>query len=942
MRLIFGITAILLSIAGAACAPPSGRADATVAPAYGKVTSQSYDQKLGLSEIHLANGLTILAKESHAAPVVFFSVWYRVGSRNEISGQTGLSHILEHMMFKGTAQLPPGAIEHIFLANGAQLNATTSFDRTEYHELISSNDLAIAARIEADRMVNSAFDPDELRHEMSVVRSELEGRDNDPIHDLETTTFVPAAFTQHPYHWPVIGWRDDVEAVANRRDVIYRYYKQHYAPNNAYVVAVGDFQTSRLISICQKYFGVYPAAPIEEHHISPEPPQRGERRVVLNRPGTSPCVMIGYHASAAADPDTVDLNILQRILTGGRGSRLYRDLVDAGLAFRVDADAPRMKDPGLFEIDAGVRPDSDCATVEKAIEAELDKLKTDPPTVEEVNRAIRQVETGMVYSRDSVSDQGRLIGEAEAAGGYRRLDDIVERTRAVTPADIVRVANRYFSADNRTVAYFEPTALPAGAAPPSPAAGAEKNFGAPAPITDPAQNRRIEQLTREYSALSTAPSTLRRSKPTRVVLDNGLVLIVQENHANPSVSVSGRLIAGSMLEPQGKWGVAAVTAAMLPQGTTTRSARQLSLALESRGAGVSIGANDQSVGLSAQCLAEDFSTTIGVLADELQHPLLSADDLEKVRWRALARLQQARQDTGGAAGPGVRAEIAFSQAIYPKGYPLWIPALDDQESSLRQLSIDDIRAFYGAYYRPDTTVLTVVGDVDTADVVKTVKDAFGDWSKPSSQPPTLSIADPPAQDNPQAPQAIVLPGAPQTTVLWGYSGRLHRSDKDFYAAQVLNYILGGSVFDSRLGRTIRDRNGLAYSVSGAVEASHNAGPVRVFLGTNPANAARALALLREVIDDLATHGVTQQEVDQAKRYLTGSFPLRLETNGQVAAQLLSAEDYGLGMDFLEKRNALIQAVTLADVDAAARKHLDVRKATYLVVGAQMASQTSQR
>ncbi len=396
--------ALLPTVHAAPPAPNSGGA------MYSTIVSQSYDKAQMVTETHLANGLTILSKEVHAAPVVYFSVWYKVGSRNEISGQTGLSHILEHMMFKGTTDLPPGAIDHLFLTNGGQINASTGEDRTEYHELIASDRLELAARVEADRMENSQFDPTELAHEMVVVRSELEGDNNSPGFDLETNAFLPTAFTAHPYHWPTIGWRSDVEAVANRRDVIYGYYKKHYMPNNAIVVMVGDFDTQKAVGICQKYFGVYPAGKLEQHYITPEPPQRGERRVVLKRPGTTGQVLIGYHVPQTGQPDHYVLDVLSGILSGGRSARLYQALVEKGLAQSATPATTTIVIPYLLTFDATPSAGVSNETVEKALEDEVARLQTTPVTPDELQRAIKQAEAGFVYQNDSVSEQADQIG----------------------------------------------------------------------------------------------------------------------------------------------------------------------------------------------------------------------------------------------------------------------------------------------------------------------------------------------------------------------------------------------------------------------------------------------------------------------------------------------------------------------------------------------------
>jgi zinc protease len=922
--------AILLSVASA---PPSSAQAAPIAPtSYGQVVSQTYDKAQGVTETHLANGLTILSKESHAAPVVYFSVWYKVGSRNEISGQTGLSHILEHMMFKGTNDLPPGAIDHLFLTNGGEINASTAEDRTEYHELIAADRLELAARIEADRMENSAFNPTELAHEMTVVRSELEGDNNSPGYDLYTNTFLPAAFTAHPYHWPVIGWRSDVEAVSGRRDVIYSYYRNHYMPNNAVVVLVGDFDTKKAVGIVQKYFGVYPAGHLEQHHITPEPPQRGERRVTLKRPGTTGEVSIGYHVPQTGQPDHYVLDVMSQILSGGRSARLYQDLIEKGIAQSASAGDEDQRDPYLMTFDGTPSAGVTNAAVEAGLEAEVAKLQAAPVSAEELARAIKQTEAGFIYQNDSVSQQANQLGAYAAIDLPHYQDNYLDIIRKVTPADIQRVATQYLIADNRTVASFDPQPLPPGQTPPPPPV--TDNFGAAQPVTDPKQKALLAALDKKFNSVSTvAVKPASAPKATRVVLPNGMILIVQENHANKTVAMDGFVRAGSMYDPDGKYGTAAMTAAMLDRGTTTKSALQLALALESVGANVGIGASTEQAGISGASLSQDFGLTLSTLADELESPSFPPDQIERLRGQILSGIEDARQDTGGTGGAGAQAEIAFSQAIYPKGHPFWTPTLDQSAAAIKSLTREDLLSFYRTYYRPDTTALVVVGDVSTSDVVRQVTDAFGGWAKPTAPAPSLEIAD--VGTPPKAPAPIVIPLAdsPQTSILFGYNGGLTQTSPDYYAAQIMNYTLGGDTFGSRLGKTIRDQNGLAYSVSSSFSASHGSGPFQVFIGANPKNATRAITLMRQIITQEQRYGVTPDEVRQAKLYITGSYPLRLETNAGVADVLALAEDYGLGLDFPQRRNAIYNAVTVDQVNAAAKKYLHPGVGVLVIAGA---------
>ena len=909
---------------------PAAAAQAT--PNYGTVVSQSVDKVQGVTETHLANGLTILSKEAHAAPVVYFSVWYKVGSRNEISGQTGLSHILEHMMFKGTNDLPPGAIDHLFLTNGGEINASTGEDRTEYHELIAADRLELAARIEADRMENSKFDPTELAHEMTVVRSELEGDANSPGFDLEANTFTPAAFTSHPYHWPVIGWRTDVEAVSGRRDVIYDYYRKHYMPNNAIVVMVGDFDTKKAIAIVQKQFGIYPAGILDTHNITPEPPQRGERRVTLKRPGTTGEVLVGYHVPETGQPDHYVLDVISQILSGGRSARLYQALVEKGIAQSASGNDSDNKDPYLMVFDGTPSAGVTNTAVETALEAEIAKLQTTPVTAGELARAITQTEATFIYQNDSVSGQANDLGAYAVIGLPHYRATYLNKIRAVTAADIQRAAKTYFTADNRTVAYFDPQPVPAGAIPPPPPV--TDNFGSAKPITDPRQKALLANLDKEFNSVS--PATTKPAsapKPTRIVLPNGMTLIVQENHANKTVALSGFVRAGSAFDPDGKYGDAQMTAAMLGRGTTTKTALQLALSLESVGASVGIGAGEESASLGGASLSQDFGLTLNTLADELQRSSFPADQIERLRAQILSGIEDSRQDTGGTGGAGTQAEIAFAQAIYPKGHPYWDPTLDQSAAAIKSLTRADLTAFYNTYYRPDTTALVVVGDVNTPDVIKQVTAAFGGWPKPASSAPALRIPDVPVPAKAPAPIVIPLADAPQTSILFGYSGGLTQTSPDYFAAQILNYTLGGDTFGSRLGKSIRDENGLAYSVSSGFEARHGAGPFQVFVGANPKNATRAITLLRQILTQEEQYGVTPDEVRLAKLYITGSYPLRLETNAGVAGVLTLAEDYGLGLDFPQRRNALYNAVTVEQVNAAAKKYLHPGTGVLVIAGA---------
>lgn len=901
-------------------------------PPNGRIVSQSYDKIQGVTETHLANGLTILTKEDHAAPVAYFSVYYKVGSRYEISGQTGLSHILEHMMFKGTHDLPPGSIAALFQKNGGEINAATSQDYTFYHELIAADRLELAIRIEADRMEGSAFDPVQLSHEMRVVRSELEGDANNPGWQLYNFALLPQAFEAHPYHWPVIGWIPDVEAVATNRAMIYKYYREHYMPNNATVIICGDFETKAAVALCQQYFGIYSAGNLEQHHITPEPAQTGERRVVLKRPGTIGEVLIGYHAPAVGAKDHYVMDVIAQVLSGGRSARLYQDLVEKGIAEGAGADNEDHKDPYLFTLDADDRAGVDNATVEKALEDEVTTLQTTPVTEGELHRAFNQIDAAFTYQNDSVSDQADQIGEyaSIAPNGFHYIDDYLKRIHQTTPADIQRVAKEYFTLDNRTVASFEPQPIPPGGTLGPPPSG--EHFGVVAPITNPAQKAMLSELNHQFNSSTPVPLG-KRPSPVRVILPNGMVVIVEENHAVHDVAITGSLRAGSMYDPDNKWGIADFTAGMLERGTTSKSALQLALTLESVGADVNIGASTEEAEFGGRCLTKDFGLTISTLADELRHPAFPADQLEELRGETLSGLEEAKQEAGGTGGAGTEAQIAFIDAMYPKGHPYWVPTLDQSEEAAKSITRDDLVSFYSNFYRPDTTILVIVGDVNAAQAIAAVKTAFGDWTNPNTPKPSLNIPDVPVSASAPAPIMITKAGESQTNILWGFPDELRRTDKDFYAATIMNFILGGSPLSARIGLNLRDREGLCYTSYSYFDAAHGAGPFTAFVGTNPMNAMRALAGLKQIVAQMRDQGATAQEVQDAKDYLTGAYPITLGTNSGVAQQLLVAQDYGLGLDYIEKRAGYYRGVTLSQVNATARNLLHPNQATLVISGA---------
>ncbi|HEX9021453.1 MAG TPA: pitrilysin family protein [Nitrospirota bacterium] len=416
----------------------------------------SYGQDLKVTEKVLPNGLKVLLKEEHKAPVVTFQVWYKVGSRNERLGKTGLSHMLEHMMFKGTKKYGPKTFSQTVQRNGGNDNAFTSHDYTAYFENFAADRIGISLDLESDRMQNLLLDPREFLSERDVVKEERRMRtEDDPVNAM-VEQMMSVAFSAHPYQWPVIGWMADISSFT--RDDLYHHYRAYYEPNNATIVVAGDFDTKALLPRIEKIFGGVPRGAETPKVTAVEPRHAGERRVVVKRQAELPAVFAGYNAPTIKSPDSYALDVLQGILASGKSSRLYRSLVyEKQIALYAGGDYDNVSaDPNLFYVYAGVMPGKTTDEVEKALYGEIEKLKSEPVTDEELQKAKNQIEAGFIMGQDSIFYQAMLLGQYETVASWKLLETYVDKVRAVTKEDIQRVAKAYFSEDNRTVGILVP------------------------------------------------------------------------------------------------------------------------------------------------------------------------------------------------------------------------------------------------------------------------------------------------------------------------------------------------------------------------------------------------------------------------------------------------------------------------------------------------------
>jgi zinc protease len=410
-----------------------------------------------IKEYKLKNGLKVIIIEEHKAPVATFQIWYRVGLRNEPAGKSGMSHLLEHMMFKGTSMYGPSVLTKLVQKNGGTDNAHTTKDHTAYFEIVPSDRIMLPVELEADRMKNLILDSKDVLSERSVVMEERRLRYEDDPQSSLFEEVVAAAFKVHPYQRPVIGWMSEIKSI--EREDLCSYYKTYYSPGNAVIIIVGDINPDEMMKKVREHFEALPSEPVEKQMPSVEPEQKGERRVTLKREAELPFIILAYHTPNFPDDDNYALDVLALILSGGKSTRLYQSLVyEKKVALSASADYSSFNmDPYLFYFFASAAPGKDIKDLEEALFTEAEKIKKEQPSEREVQKAKNKIEASFIMEQDSIYMQAMKYGMFEMLGDWRLIDKYIEGIRKVTAEDVMNVARKYLKEENRTVGILIPT-----------------------------------------------------------------------------------------------------------------------------------------------------------------------------------------------------------------------------------------------------------------------------------------------------------------------------------------------------------------------------------------------------------------------------------------------------------------------------------------------------
>jgi zinc protease len=869
----------------------------------------------------LKNGLDVILYEDHRLPLVAVNIWYHVGPANERQGRTGFAHLFEHMMFEGSKHVGPKAhFRYLEAAGASDINGTTEFDRTNYFETLPSNQLELALWLESDRMgyLLGTLDREKLANQRDVVRNERrQSVENNPYGLVEEGLFHQIFPKQHPYYADVIGSHEDVEAA--RLDDVRDFFRQYYCPNNASLVISGDFEGPQAKAMVEKYFGSIPKGADVPKINAATPPIKAERRTTVTDQVELPRVYMAWLTDPIYKPGDAEATLLAQLLGGGKSSRLYKKLVyEKQIAQDVEVQNQSLMLGSVFEITATAKPGVKPEELEQAINDEMAKLRADGPTQAELDRARNVIETRIIGGLERLGGFGgvadRLNQYNHYLGDPGYLPKDIERYNRASVADLKRIADQKLAASARVVVYGVPG----------------KKV-----IDDPPRTKEDEEAKPKETAAMTgtmpdeawranapqpaAESHLKLPVPTSFKLANGLTVLLVEQHKLPVVSAHLVVLTGSDVNPVNRPGLASFTAAMLPEGTTHRSAPQIADDAAQIGAAVRANSSSDASSVAIRTLKQNADAAFDLLSDVALNPKFEQAEIDRIRKQRQTSILQLHDE------PVQLALGVFLRVTYGGDNPYGYRELGTEESN-KIISRDEMMKFWQEGYVPGNSALVLAGDLTPTEAKELAEKYFGNWKGSGSkhQPPTVTI---------KTSRTIYLidkPGAPQTLVLVGGLG-VPRSSPDYVPIEVMNNALGG-LFSSRINMNLREEHG--YTYGGFSIFLYRRGP-GLFAAGGAIRTDVTAPAVTETFKELGRIGsapLSAEELKFAKdafsRSLAGLFESSESTAGTVGQLFV----FDLPPDYYSQLPAQIDAVTAADVQRVATAYIHPESSIVVAAG----------
>ena len=846
----------------------------------------------------LPNGLDLILHEDHSLPMVGVNIWYHVGSKDEEVGRTGFAHLFEHMMFSGSKNHDSGFFEPLEKI-GANLNASTASDRTNYYVDAPSNYLELVLWLESDRMgfLLDALDQRKFDVQRDVVKNERRQSYENRPYGMAYLKLLPALFPPpHPYSWPTIGSQEDLDAA--KLDDIRAFFRRFYAPSNASLAITGDFDPDAVTKLVGKYFGDLPPGPPIDRVGRMESGLSGEVAITLRDKVQLPRLYLSWPTAPAFTADEAPLTILSMVLGGGKSSRLYRALV---YERRIARDVVVMEDPqeiaGDFTLQVTAAPGHSLEEIEEVVRDELRLLTEEPPEDREVERARNRIRSQHVRQLEKIGGFG---GRADQLNFYN--------TMTGDPGSVNTDLDRYLAVTAEDVQ----AAL----------AGLGDSFVRLSVLPEEPLEHGAASVDRTATPGAAATPSFAPPVPSRTRLDSGLDVVTVHRPGIPTVAVGLALDAGAVTDPRDLPGAAHMVACMLPEGTRQRSSRDIADEMEFLGSHLIADASREITIVNFEALAMHAETALEIAADVVRSPTFPDHELERVRNEELTDLRRIRDLPTTIASRVSRALLYGPDTSY--GHPA-----SGTERSVEGISREQIADHFTRHLGPVDASLVIVGDLEDSTLLDRVRSVFGDWGPQSKVGP--HEIDAPGGSSGGAIFVADKPGAPQSVVRVGHP-TIPRRHADYNALMLLNYVFGGQ-FTSRINMNLREDKGYSYGYMSTIEWAR--GPSALLAGGSVQTGVTKEALmetLKEVSEIRGSRPVTRQEFDDARDGILRGFASRFETNSQILQQVIGLTVFDLPLDYYSTYAAEIESLTLEDVRRAAVDRLDEDGLTVVIVG----------
>jgi len=848
----------------------------------------------------LPNGLDVILHEDHGLPVAAVNVWYHVGSKNEEPGRTGFAHLFEHVMFEGSKH-HKGSFFDPLQKVGANLNGSTTPDRTNYWENVPSNYLELALWLESDRMgfLLDALDQKAFDIQRDVVKNERRQSYENRPYGMAYLTLQPTVFpAPHPYNWPTIGSQEDLDAA--ELDDVKDFFRQFYAPSNASIAIAGDIDPDGTRRMVERYFGDLPPGPPINRIRRMDSELNGMASLVLRDRVQLPRLYLVWPTAPAFDDEQPALEVLSAILGDGKSSRLYRSLVyERQIARDVSVYHYGQEIAGEFFVQVTANAGQSLEEIEALVRDELESVRQSGPIEHEIQRAKNRIESQHVRQLERVGGFG---GRADQLNYYNTytgdpsgVNTDLERYLAVTTEDVRRAAT----------------------------AALGENMVRLTVLPEEQLSTATTSLDRTAMPGASSSPSFSPPVPTRATLSNGMNIVIVEKPGLPVVAQGLLIRAGGVTDPADKPGIASLTASMLSEGTTSRTSQQISDEMEFLGSQLRASASREFATLSAETLTSHWQHALDILADVAQNAVFPADEFDRVRSERLTDLSRIPDSPQAIAGRASQALLFGSGTRY--GHPI-----SGTEAALKTFSRDDLASHHAAYYVPENATLFLVGDISRDEAIKQAENSFGGWQSGAASDPE-GDADGTPEDGITTIYLADKPGAPQSVIRSGYL-TVPRHHPDYLALNLLNYILGGQ-FSARLNMNLRQDKGYSYGYMSGIEWLTVPSALSAGGSVQTEVTKESVAETIKEFDEIrGTRPVTQEEFDDAVNGILRGLPNQFETHGQVLSQLVRLVAFDLPDDYFTHYADEVSKLTLDDIHKVAKEHIKAGALKIVVAG----------